>query len=48
MGDLKPQDPDELKEMQTRELTYGRWAMLATAVMVLEEVATGNKLELGF
>jgi hypothetical protein len=46
--DLKPLDPDELKEMQTRELTYGRWAMLATAVMVLEEVATGSKLELGF
>jgi hypothetical protein len=42
--DLKPTDPDELKEMQTTELTYGRWGMLATAVMILQELSSGSKL----
>merc|ERR1719185_33032 len=39
--DLKPTDPDALKQMQTDELTYGRWGMLATAGMILQEVVTG-------
>jgi len=42
--DLKPTDPDELKEMQTKELTFGRVAMLATATMIVQELATGSKL----
>merc|ERR1719194_331158 len=42
--DLKPTDPDELKQMQTDELTYGRWGMLATAGMILQEVVTHDKL----
>jgi len=42
--DLKPTDPDELKEMQTKELTFGRVAMLATATMIVQELATGTKL----
>ena len=42
--DLKPTDPAELKQMQTDELTYGRWGMLATAGMILQEVVTGSKL----
>merc|ERR1711990_317241 len=42
--DLKPTDADELKEMQTKELTYGRFAMLGAAGMILQEVMTGSKL----
>jgi len=42
--DLKPVDPEELLEVQNRELTYGRWAMLATAVMIIEELTTGSKI----
>ena len=42
--DLKPTDPDELKQMQTDELTYGRWGMLATAGMILQEGVTHDKL----
>jgi hypothetical protein len=41
---LKPEDPDELKEMQTKELNNGRLAMIAIAGMVAQEVATGQKL----
>merc|ERR1711943_33259 len=41
---LKPTDPAELKEMQTKELNNGRLAMIAAAGMILQEVATGNKL----
>merc|ERR1719194_280128 len=41
---LKPTDPAELKEMQTKELNNGRLAMIAAAGMVLQEVATGSKL----
>jgi light-harvesting complex I chlorophyll a/b binding protein 1 len=46
--DLKPLDPEELREVQNIELTHGRWAMLGMAVMVLQELATGSKLDLGF
>jgi hypothetical protein len=36
---LKPEDPEELKEMQTKELNNGRLAMVAIAGFVLQEVA---------
>jgi len=41
---LKPTDPKELKEMQTKELNNGRLAMFAIAGMVAQEAATGGKL----
>jgi hypothetical protein len=41
---LKPQDPKEFKEMQTKELNHGRLAMIAAAGMVAQELATGQKL----
>merc|ERR1712230_147080 len=40
---LKPKDPAELKEMQTKELNNGRLAMLAAAGMIAQELATGKK-----
>merc|ERR1719409_2499345 len=41
---LKPTDPAELKEMQTKELNNGRLAMITAAGMIVQELATGNKL----
>jgi hypothetical protein len=41
---LKPTDPAELKEMQTKELNNGRLAMIAAAGMIAQELATGKKL----
>merc|ERR1712139_595317 len=41
---LKPTDPAELKEMQTKELNNGRLAMIAAAGMIVQELATGEKL----
>merc|ERR1711985_71644 len=41
---LKPEDPAELKEMQTKELNNGRLAMIAAAGMIVQELATGNTL----
>merc|ERR1719443_1253070 len=41
---LKPTDPNELKEMQTKELNNGRLAMIATAGMIAQELATGQKI----
>jgi len=41
---LKPTDPEELKEMQTKELNNGRLAMIAAAGMVAQELASGQKL----
>jgi hypothetical protein len=41
---LKPKDPKELKEMQTKELNNGRLAMIAAAGMIAQELATGQKL----
>lgn len=41
---LKPEDPAELKEMQTKELNNGRLAMIAAAGMIAQELATGQKL----
>jgi len=41
---LKPTDPAELKEMQTKELNNGRLAMVAIAGMVVQELVSGAKL----
>jgi len=41
---LKPSDPNELKEMQTKELNNGRLAMIAAAGMIAQELATGQKI----
>lgn len=41
---LKPTDPKEFIEMQTKELNNGRLAMIAVAGMVAQEVVTGQKL----
>merc|ERR1712046_537672 len=41
---LKPKDPKEFKEMQTKELNNGRLAMIAAAGMIAQELATGQKL----
>jgi len=41
---IKPKDPKELKEMQTKELNNGRLAMIATAGMIAQEIASGQKL----
>ena len=41
---LKPEDPEELKEMQTKELQHGRLAMLAAAGMIVQELQTGAML----
>merc|ERR1719515_541686 len=41
---LKPTDPAELKEMQTKELNNGRLAMIAAAGMIVQELATKDKL----
>merc|ERR1711869_111349 len=41
---LKPKDPEEFKEMQTKELNNGRLAMIAAAGMIAQEYVTGQKL----
>jgi hypothetical protein len=41
---LKPTDPAELMQMQTKELNNGRLAMIAIAGMVVQEGITGEKL----
>jgi hypothetical protein len=41
---LKPTDPKEFKETQTKELNNGRLAMIAAAGMIAQELATGKKL----
>jgi len=42
--EMKPTDPEELKKMQTDELTNGRLGMIAAAGMIAQELATGSKL----
>jgi len=44
---LKPEDPEEFKEMQTKELQHARLAMLAAAGMMAQELQTGQSLNLG-
>ena len=41
---LCPEDPEEFKIMQTKELQHGRLAMLAAAGMIVQEIQTGNTL----
>merc|ERR1719247_354531 len=41
---LKPTDPKEFKDMQTKELNNGRLAMIAAAGMIAQELASGQKL----
>jgi hypothetical protein len=41
---LKPSDPKELKELQTKELNNGRLAMLATMGIIAQELVTGKKI----
>merc|ERR1719421_1024742 len=39
---LKPSDPAEFREMQEKELSHGRLAMLAAAGFLAQEAVTGN------
>jgi hypothetical protein len=41
---LKPTNPTEFAEMQTKELNNGRLAMIAIAGMIVQEGVTGGKL----
>jgi hypothetical protein len=41
---LKPTNPAEFKEMQTKELNNGRLAMIAAAGMLAQELATNRKI----
>merc|ERR1719160_205689 len=41
---LKPTNPEEFKQMQTKELNNGRLAMIAAAGMIAQEVASGHKI----
>jgi hypothetical protein len=41
---IKPKDPKELKDMQTKELNNGRLAMLAAAGMLAQELRDGQKI----
>jgi hypothetical protein len=41
---LKPTDPKELKEMRNKELNNGRLAMIATAGLIAQELASGQKI----
>merc|ERR1712232_1296934 len=43
---LKPEDPEEFKIMQTKELQHGRLAMLAAAGFMAQELKTGESLGL--
>merc|ERR1719258_421827 len=42
--EMKPTDPDELKKMQTDELTNGRLGMIAAAGMIVQELVTHDKI----
>jgi hypothetical protein len=41
---LRPEDPEQFKKMQTKELNNGRLGMIAAAGMIAQELATGQKI----
>merc|ERR1719327_964946 len=41
---LKPTDPEELKEMQNKELNHCRLAMIGASGMIAQELVSGTKL----
>jgi hypothetical protein len=41
---LKPKDPKALKEIQTKEINNGRLAMLSVVGILMQEMATGEKV----
>jgi len=41
---LKPEDPEEFKEMQTKELNNGRLAMIGAAGLIAQELVSGEKI----
>merc|ERR1712107_229607 len=45
---LLPEDPEELEEIQNKEILNGRFAMISLLGMVTEELVTGEKLHTGF
>jgi len=45
---LLPSDPEELEEIQNKEILNGRFAMISLLGMVAEELVTGEKLHTPF
>merc|ERR1712151_1493404 len=45
---LLPSDPEELEEIQNKEILNGRFAMISLLGMVAEELVTGEKLHTHF
>jgi len=45
---LLPSDPEELEEIQNKEILNGRFAMISLLGMVVEELVTGEKLHTDF
>merc|ERR1719401_1348969 len=45
---LLPSDPEELEEIQNKEILNGRFAMISLLGMVAEELVTGEKLHSDF
>jgi len=43
---LKPKDPENFRQLQTKELNNGRLAMLAAAGMIAQELVDGQKINL--
>jgi len=41
---LLPEDPEELEEIQNKEILNGRFAMISLSGMIAEELVTGEKL----
>merc|ERR1712187_691887 len=45
---LLPSDPEELEEIQNKEILNGRFAMISLSGMIAEELVTGEKLHTDF
>merc|ERR1712151_1213804 len=45
---LLPEDPEELEEIQNKEILNGRLAMVSLTGMIVEELVTGEKLHSDF